>query len=90
MFGQNYASRRADTIRWSALEGRCGAPDGKVWLQIGPLYYVHIKDKRPTNLYDWASSYKLLRLASEFPEEYNVKEFKRPGRHCDQPQAPNR
>ena len=90
MFGQNYASRRADTIRWSALEGRCGSPDGKVWLQIGPLYYVHIKDKRPTNLYDWASSYKRLRPAIEFPEEYNVKESKGSGRHCDRPQAPNR
>jgi len=84
--GRHYKSRRADTIRWSALEGRCGPPDGKVWLQIGPLYYVNIGDWQQTNLHDWASSYKRLHPSKEFPEKYDFKS-KPPRRHCDRPQA---
>lgn len=85
MFGQrHFSSERQDKIRWSALEGKCEAGEPAVRLEIGPMYFVHITQWQPTNLYQWSASYRRLRPPDKFPEEYNVATIpRREQRFCD-------
>lgn len=68
----NFQSSRRGILRWSALEGECGPPDGKVRFEIGPIYF-HRYDT-PGRLFSWSDSYRRLRPPDKFPHEYVIRE----------------
>ena len=63
IFEMAYNSEREGTLRWSALEANCPAPDGKVRLEVGPLYYTLGREGRM--LFNWSDSYRRLRPVDE-------------------------
>lgn len=62
--GGNGDTYRHGGLNWSALEGQCAPPDGKVWLEMGPLGW---------GLYNWQPYYRKERPSAKFPHEYNLK-----------------
>ena len=71
MFEMSYGSVREGTLRWSALEGTCPSPEGKVRFEVGPLYYY--RGRQDLTLYNWSDSYRRLRPPDRFPDEYDVR-----------------
>jgi hypothetical protein len=63
------------TVRWSALEGKCGAPSEDVRLQIGPLYFSRFDPFQGSN-WRWREAYRRVHPPEKFPDEYNIR---RPG-----------
>jgi len=67
----NYKTSRKGTLRWSAIEGDCPPPTGKVRFEIGPLY-MH-PPRQAGMLYNWQGSYRRARPPAKFPHEYDVR-----------------
>jgi len=51
-FDSYYPTSRRGTLGWTALEGDCGEPHGKVRFELGPMYLEQHM------LLDWSSSYR--------------------------------
>jgi len=59
---------RKGTLRWSALEAKCPAPDGNVRFEVGPLYVGAPHDD--SYLQNWRMTYRRARPPEEFSQEY--------------------
>jgi hypothetical protein len=64
---------RTDDLRWSALEGQCAPPDGKVRLEIGPIYWSGPIERDYDSLVRWTETYERARPREKLPHEYEIK-----------------
>jgi hypothetical protein len=63
------------TVRWSALEAKCTAPDEDVRLQVGPLHFSRGDPFQGSN-FRWRQAYRSAHPPEKFPDEYGIR---RPG-----------
>ncbi|MFO1414066.1 MAG: hypothetical protein U1F10_09235 [Burkholderiales bacterium] len=69
LIGTAYDTERHGVLRWSAIEGQCPPPGGKVRFMLGPIYW-RAEPRVSHGLMAWQMAYEQEHSRARHPEDY--------------------